>query len=365
MRRPGRRLATCALLLLAAGAGRADEAKVVNVYNWADYIGPTTIADFEAETGIKVNYDTYDSSEIVEAKLLAGSTGYDVVVHGGQYSSRLIPLGIFATLDRAKIPNWKGLDPEVVAKLGRYDPGNLHAAPYMWGSTGFAYNAEMIGKIMPDAPVGSGDMVFDPKVVSRFARCGVSFLDSPTDMIPMALVYLGRDANSIDPADIRAAEELLKSVRPYVKYFSSTLMLQDLPNEEVCIAVSWSGDYATARSRAIEAGIDIELAYTVPSEGSIFWFDGILIPADAPHPDNAHRFIDFMLRPDVIAAVTNHTWYANAVETSKPLLDPQVRDDPAVYPPPDVISRLQMTYTLPPKQERLRTRAWAHAKTGM
>jgi putrescine transport system substrate-binding protein len=184
-------------------------------------------------------------------------------------------------------------------------------------------------------------------------------------MVPMALVYLGKDANSVDPNDILAAERLLKSVRRYIKYFSSTLMLQDLPNKEVCIAVSWSGDYATARARARDAGIDIDLAYTVPAEGSIFWFDAMLIPSDAPHPDNAHRFIDFMLRPDVLAAITNHTSYANPVPASQPLLDPAVRSDPAVYPPQEVIDRLQMTYTLPPKQERLRTRAWAHAKTGM
>jgi putrescine transport system substrate-binding protein len=358
-----------ALLLLLTTTALAKEpgkeARVVNVYNWADYIGPTTLADFEKETGIKVNYDTYDSSEIVDAKLLAGSTGYDVVVHSGQYSSRLIPLGIFRTLDREKLPHWKGLDPVVVGKLAEYDPGNVHAAPFMWGTTGFAYNREMIRKIMPDAPVASGAMIFDPDIVKHFAKCGVSFLDSPTDMVPMALVYLGKDANSVDPNDILAAERLLKSVRRYIKYFSSTLMLQDLPNEEVCIAVSWSGDYATARARARDAGIDIDLAYTVPAEGSIFWFDAMLIPSDAPHPDNAHRLVDFMLRPDVLAAITNYTSYANPVPASQPLLDPAVRSDPAVYPPQEVIDRLQMTYTLPPKQERLRTRAWAHAKTGM
>lgn len=350
--------------LLAAGVA-AEEEKVVNVYNWADYVGPTTLADFEAETGIEVNYDTYESSEMVEAKLLAGSTGYDVIVHGGQYSSRLIPIGVFMPLERERLTNWDLIDPRILARLADYDPGNLHAVPYMWGSTGFAYNVEMVHERMPDAPVRSGDMVFDPEVVSRLADCGVSFLDSPTDVMPMAMVYLGRNPDSIDPADLAAAEALIKSVRPYVKYFSSARMLQDLPNREICVAMSWSGDYAQAHARSVEAGKEVELAYTVPSEGSIFWFDGLLIPSDAPHPDNAHRFIDFLLRPDVIAKITNETRYANAIPASNPLVKPEVLSDPAVYPTPDVLARLRMTRTLPPKSERLRTRAWAHAKTGM
>ncbi len=353
----------CGALLCAWSA--AAEEKVLNVYNWADYIGPTTIADFEAETGIQVNYDTYDSSEIVEAKLLAGATGYDVVMHSGQYAERLIPLGIFRPLDHARIGNWKDLDPMVLAKLAEHDPGNLYAAPYMWGSTGFSYNVDMIRARMPDAPVESGDMIFDPQVVSKFADCGVTFLDSPTDVIPMALVYLGRDGNSADPEDLRAAEEMLAAVRPYLKYFSSTRMLMDMPNEEICLAMSWSGDYAVARSRAAEAGLDLDLAYSVPSEGSFFWFDGMFILSDAPHPENAQRFIDFVLRPRVIAAVSNHTGYANALTSSHPFLRPEVLGDPAIYPTPQLISLLRMVQNLPPKTERLRTRAFAYFKAGM
>lgn len=353
------------LLSALLASGSAAEEKVVNVYNWADYIGPTTLADFEAETGIHVNYDTYESSEMVEAKLLAGSTGYDVVVHGGQYSSRLIPIGIFMPLDRKRLTNWHLIDPLILSRLAEYDPGNLHVAPYMWGSTGFAYNVDMIRERMPDAPVNSADMIFDPKVVSHFADCGVSFLDSPTDVIPMAMIYLGKNPDSIDPADLEAAKNLIESVRPYIKYFSSARMLQDLPNREVCIAMSWSGDYAQAQARSVEAGKAVHLAYTIPKEGSIFWFDGLLIPSDAPHPENAHRFINFLLRPDVIAKITNETRYANAIPASDPLVRPDVLSDPAVYPTPKVIERLQMTRTLPPKSERLRTLAWAHAKTGM
>jgi len=360
----GARLLAAGALLLASGA-RAGEPPVVNVYNWADYIGRDTLAAFEKETGIRVNYDTYESSEIVEAKLLTGATGYDVVVHGGQYSARLIPIGVFRALDKSRLSSWQYLDPAVLRILEHYDPGNVYAAPYMWGSTGFAYDADLVKARIPDAPVESGAMLFDPAVLAKLADCGVSFLDSPTDVIPMALVYLGHDANSTDPEQLLAAEKLLAAVRPYVKYFSSTRLLNDLPNHEVCVAMSWSGEYALARERAAEAGVEVNLAYSVPREGSVFWFDGIFIPADAPHPENAHRFIDFLLRPKVIAAITNETRYANAVPASRPFLLPEIFADPAIYPTPEIVKLLQLTHTLPPKTERLRTRAFARVKAGL
>jgi putrescine transport system substrate-binding protein len=301
----------------------------------------------------------------VETKLLTGGTGYDVVVHSGQYSARLIPLGIFRPLDRSRLPSWQHLDPAVLKILEHYDPGNVYSAPYMWGSTGFAYNVDLVKERIPDAPLDSGAMIFDPAVLSKLADCGVSFLDSPTDVIPMALVYLGHDANSTDPEELRAAEALLTAVRPYVKYFSSARILNDLPNREVCIAMSWSGEYALARERAAEAGVDIHLAYSVPREGSVFWFDGIFIPADAPHPENAHRFIDFLLRPKVIAAITNETRYANAVIASQPFLEPEILADPAIYPTPAVVRLLQLPKSFAPKTERLRTRAFARVKAGL
>jgi putrescine transport system substrate-binding protein len=338
------------------------EEPVVNVYNWSDYIGVETLEAFEVETGIEVNYDTYDSSEIVEAKLLTGSTGYDVVVHGGQYSSRLIPLGVFLPIDRTRIATWQDLDPVITNKMQKYDPGNRFMAPYMWGTVGMSYNLEMIRKRMPDAPLDSGDMVFKPEVVSKFADCGVTFLESPTEVIPMALRYLGLDQDSSDPDDLARASELFAEIRPYIKYFSSTRNLIDLPNKEVCIAMSWSGDYAVARARAEEAGIDIELSYEVPKEGSFFWFDGFVIPVDAPHPDNAHRFIDFVLRSKVIAKISNETGYANAVTSSYPHLDPEIANDPAIYPTPEILERLEMTRNLPPKEERRRARVWARLK---
>jgi putrescine transport system substrate-binding protein len=362
-------LLPCAVVsgwLSAAPCGVAQTAgEVVNVYNWADYIAPATIAAFEAEHGIRVNYDTYDSSEIVDAKLLAGASGYDVVLHSGQYASRLIPIGVFRPLDKRVLAHWRHLDPEVLELMAVYDPGNRYAAPYMWGSTGFAYNVRMIDARMPDAPVDSGAMIFDPEIASQFADCGISFLDSPTDVIPMALAYLGLDANTIDPVELERAAGLLRAVRPHVRYFSSTRLLNDLPNGEVCIAMSWSGEYATAKRRAAEAGIDVDLAYTVPREGSISWFDAWFIPSDAPHPEAANLFIDFLLRPAVIAEITDYTAYANANLDAAPHVEAAILDDPAIYPSAAVKARLQMGLALPPKDERARTRAFARMKTGL
>ena len=354
-----------AVACLVTGNGRAEEEKVLNILNWADYIGPTTIADFEAEYGIDVNYDTYDSTEVVEARLLAGKTGLDLVIHAERYSARMIPIGIYQPLDRRRLTLWDNLDPWVLEVIEHYDPGNRYGMPYMWGSTGFAYNVTMIRERMPDAPVGSGDMIFRPEVARRFADCGISFLDEPTDVIPLAMRYLGHDANSLDPAHLAEVEALLKGVRPYVRYFSSTKMLIDLPNEEVCIAMSWAGDYAQAMRRAAEAGRKVELAYTVPREGSVAWFDGAYIPADAPHPANAHLFLNFLLRPEVIAAISNETRYANANRRAGPYLWPEVRDDPAVYPSQADRERLAAGFIMSPREERLRTRLWSRVKTGL
>jgi putrescine transport system substrate-binding protein len=334
-------------------------------YNWADYIGPNTIADFEAEFGIKVNYDLYDSTEIVEAKLLTGQTGYDVVVHAVRYSARLIPVGIYQPLDKSKLTLWDNLDPWVLETMAMYDPENLYGFPYMWGTTGFAYNIDMINARMLDAPIDSWDMIFKPEIVSRFADCGISILDEPTDVIPQAMLYLGHDPNSMDPAHISEVENLLKAVRPYIRYFSSTRMISDMPNEELCIAMSWSGDYAQAMQRAVEVGADIRLAYTIPKEGTVVWFDGMFIPVDAPHPDNAHLFINYLLRPDVIAEISYHTRYANANLPALALLPAEVTEDPAVYPTAEQLETMQTGFIFESKLERRRTRAWARIKTGL
>ena len=358
-------IASMMVAMGSAAPAMAEEEKILNIYNWADYIGETTLADFQAEYGIKVNYDIYESSEIVDAKLMAGNTGYDIIIHSAAFSGRLLPVGIFQPLDKSKLTNLSNLDPRVMGLLAEGDPDNRYAVPYMWGTTGFSYNVDMIAEIMPDAPLASGAMIFDPDILSRFTDCGVSFLDSPTDVIPMALIYLGFDGNSADPDEIAEAQELLQGVRPYIKYFSSTKMLMDLPNKEICIAMSWSGDYATAYKRAEEAGVKIKLAYTIPEEGSSSWVDAAYIPSDAPHPENAHLFLDFLMRPEVIAAISNKTNYANGNRAATSLVHPEIVNNPAIYATDEVLHNSTVQKLFPPKIERIRTRVWSRVKTGM
>jgi len=343
----------------------APRARVVNIYNWSDYIAPNTIRNFEKEYGIKVNYDVYDSSEVVDAKLLAGSSGYDVVFHSDQFSVRLAPLGVYQKLDYSRFDNLHHLDPEILGKTKLYEDLEGYTVPYMWGSTGFAYNEEMVRRRLPDVKMDSAAVLFNPAIVSRLADCGVSLLDSPTDTFPMVLSYLGRNPNAIDPESVAAAEAQLQLIRPYIRYFSSTKMISDLPNREVCVAMSWSGDYAQASARAADAGIDIDLRYTMPKEGSALWVDSMLIPADAPHVDNAYLFMDYLLRPDVIAAISNYIFYANANKSALPLLDAAVADDPGIYPDEKSWELLFPVLPAEPKQERLRTRAWARVKSGI
>jgi len=353
------------LFLLFGATALAGEEKVLNVYNWADYIGPDTLADFEAEYGIRVNYDLFDATAVVEARLLAGNTGYDVVLQALRYSARLMKIGVFQPLDRDQLTLWGNLDPWVLEMMARYDPGNRYGTPYMWGTTGFAYNVDMVRERMPDAPVDSAALIFDPEIASRFADCGISMLDESTTVIPLVMLYLGYDPHSMDPGQLAEAEAVLKSVRPYVRYFSSTKMTNDLPNREICIAMAWSGDYAMAQDRAEEAGVDIELAYTVPREGTVLWFDSMLIPADAPHPGNAHLFLNFLMRPEVIAPISDLTGYANANLASLPYLDPDVANDPAAYPPMEQRAGWQAGLIYDPKLERQRTRIWSRVKTGL
>lgn len=360
-------LATCALLVASCGPEEqaADDGSVVNVYNWSDYIGPHTIEKFEAEYGIEVNYDVYDSSEIVDVKLLAGSSGYDVVMHSGQFASRLTPIGVFKKLDYSRLDNVEHLDPEILGHIDLYEETIGYHVPYMWGTTGYAWNAKLVRERLPDHPMDSADVLFDPDVISKLADCGVSLLDGPTDVFPMVLAYLGRNPSAVDEASIAAAEAQLDKIRPYVRYFSNSKMISDLPNREVCVAMSWSGDYAQAAERAKQAGLDIDLRYTIPKEGSGLWVDGMYIPADAPHVDNAYKFINFILRPRILAGISNHVFYANASETARRYMDPEVLNDPGIYPDGRVWGLVYPILSAPPKQERPRTRAWARVKSGI
>src|SRR5580692_5229568 len=345
-----------------AGQGAAEE-KVLYVYNWADYIGKNTVADFERATGIKVVYDTYDADETLEAKMMAGDSGYDIVTTSTDYFSRQIKAGIYQPLDRARLPSWDNLDPHILAIEAKSDPGNQYAMPYLRHVNGFAYNVDLVKARMPTAPLDSLDMLFKPEIVARFADCGVTLLDSAEDVLQLALNYLHLDPNSTRKEDYQRAAQLILAVRPYIRAFDSTEYMNGLANKEFCISMSWSGDYATSRARAKAAGADVHLAFTVPTEGANGSFDGLLIPTGAPHPEAAHLFLNFMMQPRVIAAVTNDIHYANDNLAADPFVDPQILNDPAVYPTPAVEARLYESAEVEPALERIRTRTWTRIKT--
>jgi len=360
--------ALTALALLAtlglwnSGAGAAEE-KRLYIYNWADFIGRDTIAKFEHLTGIKVVYDIYDAEETMEARLMAGESGYDVVSASTNFFGREIRAGVYMPLDKSKIPNWKNLDPRILAIQRDYDPDNAHAMPYLHAINGFAYNVEMIKARMPNAPVGSLDMIFKPEIISKFADCGVTFLDSPEDVIELALTYLKLDPNTRRPEDFKAAEQLLLSVRPFVRSFDSTEYMNGLANQEVCIAMSWSSDYANARARAQAVGVKVDLAFTVPKEGANESFSSLLIPEGAPHPQAAHRFLNYMLQPEVIAAITNEIYYGNDNLAARPFVDPSILNDPTLYPTPEIETRLYRSAEITGATARLMTRTWTRIKT--
>jgi putrescine transport system substrate-binding protein len=337
--------------------------KVVNIYNWADYIGKDTLAQFEKETGIKVVYDTYDADETLEAKMMAGDSGYDIVSTSTDYFSRQIKAGIYQELDRSRLPGWKNLDPEVLAQEAAGDPGNRHAMPYLRHVNGFAYNVDLVKARMPDAPVDSLDMLFKPAIIAKFADCGVTFLDSAEDVLQLALNYLHIDPNTRRPEDYKRAEQLILSVRPFVRTFDSTEYMNGLADREFCISMSWSGDYATIKARARAAGINVPLAFTIPKEGANSSADALLIPKDAPHPEAAYAFLNFMLRPQVIAQVTNDIHYANDNLAANQYIDPVILNDPVVYTTPEVRSRLYPSAEVSPALERIRTRTWTRIKT--
>jgi putrescine transport system substrate-binding protein len=367
MRRLLTTLVWTSLLTLSACGGEttgSGEENVVNVYNWADYIAPGVIEQFEAEYSIKVNYDIYDSSEVVDVKLLAGSSGYDVVVHSNQFSSRLAPIGVYEKLDFSRLGNMRHYDAELMRRI-QYDAVVDYNVPYHWGSTGYAWNVEMVRERLPDHPMDSADVLFDPDVVSKLADCGVSLLDGPTDLFPMVLAYLGLDPNAVDDESLARAEAQIKLVRPYIRYFSNQKMMSDLPNKEVCVAMSWSGDYAQAAERAKEAGIEIELRYTAPKEGAGLWVDGLYIPSDAPHKDSAYLFLNFIMRPEIAAANASNSRYANANAASWELMAPELLNNPAIFPDEQTWNAMYPIKTADPKRERPRTRAFARAKSGI
>ena len=340
------------------------QAGTVNVYNWADYIGETTIADFEAETGIGVVYDLYASAEEMQAKMLAGSTGYDVVVMAGLSMPQFITAGIYQKLDRARLTGWGNLDPEILRIVEGFDPGNAYGLPYMWGSVGFTFNVDMVRERLPDADLEDMATVFAPENAAKLADCGISILDSPTDIGLMVLRYLGLDGDTTNVADYDRIAEAFAPIRAHIRTFDNQNYLNAIPNGELCVINNWSGDYAVAKARAAEAGIEMNLAYFVPRTGAPAWFDLLAMPADAPNVDNAYAFLDYLLRPEVIAACTNYTGYANANKAASAFVDPAILADPAIYPDAETLKRLWTPKPFSDEQDRVLNRVWTAIKAG-
>ncbi|MGN6536001.1 MAG: polyamine ABC transporter substrate-binding protein [Mesorhizobium sp.] len=355
--------ATTAFVTLAVLGAQAED-RVVNVFNWSDYIDSSILQDFTKETGIKVVYDVYDSNEILETKLLAGGSGYDVVVPTASFLARQIQAGVFQKLDKSKLPNLKNMWDVINERTARYDPGNDYAINYMWGTVGIGYNKEKVKAALGTDTIDSWKAVFDPEQAAKLKDCGINFLDSPTDMIPVVLAYLGLNPDSHEPDDIAKAEEALLKVRPYVRKFHSSEFINGLANGDICVAVGWSGDVFQARSRAEEAKNGVELAYAIPKEGTQMWFDQMAIPADAPHKEEALEFLNYMMKPEVIAKSSNYVFYANGNKASQEFIDPEVKDDPAVYPDAATMAKLFVNTALDPKTQRLFTRTWTKVVTG-
>ncbi|TPW28278.1 polyamine ABC transporter substrate-binding protein [Martelella alba] len=353
---------TLAAGILATHAAAAEE---IHVYNWSDYIDPDLLETFEQETGIHVVYDVFDSNELLETKLLAGHSGYDVVVPSGEFLQRQIKAGVFQKLDKSSLPNLKNMWPEIEKRAAIFDPDNAYSVNYMWGTTGIGVNPEKVRDVLgEDAPVDSLALVFDPDNMSKLATCGVSFLDAPKEMFPAALEYLGKDPDSHDPADLAAAEELLDTVRPYVGKFDSSDYINELANGNICVAFGWSGDILQAADQADEADNGVSVEYHIPKEGAAMWFDEMAIPADAPNPAGALAFINFMMDPQNIAKSTNYVFYANGNLAAQAYVDKDILDDPSIYPPEEVMQRLFITTPYDAKVQRSATRLWTQLKSG-
>lgn len=361
-------LKSSSLVVLAtfgfAGAAHAED--VLNIYNWSDYIGEETIANFEKETGIKVNYDVYDSNQVVEAKLLAGNSGYDIVVPTLADAERLIRAKIFQPIDKSKLSNYGNLDPVILQQQAKYDPDNTYAVPYFWGTNGFGYNVAKVQEVLgDDAPVDSWAMIFDPKYAEPLSKCGLSLLDDPGEIVPLVNFYLGNVPDGAPTSEsIESAFAELDKVRPHVTYFHSSQYINDLANGNTCISVGWSGDVGMAALRAEEAGNGNEIKYVIPKEGTLIWFDAMMIPEDAPNPELAHKFIDYVLRADVEAEIANYVAYATPNLAAMEMVDEELLNDPGIYPPQEVKERLRSKVEPDSRLLRTRTRMWTKLKTG-
>ncbi|MDP3815443.1 polyamine ABC transporter substrate-binding protein [Pseudomonas sp.] len=355
----------CLSLGLAASVAASNAGPSVHVYNWYDYIGPTTLADFKRDLGITPVYDTFDSAEVLENKLLTGGSGYDVVVASNFSLPTLIKAGVLEPLDPAKLPNYQHMDPELLAKLASNDPGNRYAVPYMWGTNGIGYNVDKVRAVLGDqAPVDSWDLLFKEENLAKLSQCGVALLDSPSEILPVVLHYLGLPPNSKDPAHYEQAQALLLKLRPHIAYFNSSKFITDLANGDICVALGWAGGMLDAKASAEQAGNGVKIEYSLPKEGAPVWFDTLVLLKDAPHPTQGLAFIDYLMRPQVVAPITDYLHYPNGNRSATALVSAATRNNPAVYPPAETMARLYTLEPLPKKTERIRTRVWSRVKSG-
>ena len=354
-------------LFWAGPAAAQEEEKVLNVYNWSDYIAEDTIANFEKETGIKVRYDNFDNNEILHAKLVAGKTGYDVVVPSSYWARIQADGGLIRKLDRGQLPNWKNLDPDIQATLAKLDPGNQYMVNWLWGYTTVGINVDKVKAALGSTPMPENvwDLVFKPEYMSKLKSCGVSFLDSATEIIPAALHYLGKNPSSNNPADYAGVAPLLKSIRPYVTLFSSSGYINDLASGSICVALGWSGDINIARQRAIDGKTGQKIEALLPKTGGLLFFDVMVIPVDAPHPGNAHKFINYIMRPEVHASLTNKVFYANPNKESKKFVKPEVAANPTVFLPESELKKMSEPGALNNDTRRTMTRLYTSFKTGL
>jgi putrescine transport system substrate-binding protein len=359
----GKTLLALSLMGAMAGAAQADD-KVLHVYNWSDYIAPDTIANFEKESGIKVVYDVFDSNETLEAKLLAGKSGYDIVVPSNNFLAKQIKAGVYQELDKSKLVNYDNLNKSLLKAVSVSDPDNKHAFPYMWGSIGIGYNPEKVKAALGVDKIDSWDVLLKPENIAKLKSCGVSFLDSPTEMLPIALHYLGLPTDSQKKPDLKQAEDLFLKIRPSIGYFHSSKYISDLANGNICVAVGYSGDIQQAKSRAAEAGGKVKVAYDIPKEGAGSFFDMVAIPKDAENVDAAYKFMNYLLKPEVMAAITNSVRFPNGNEKATALVDKDITSDPGIYPPADVQAKLYAIADLPAATQREMTRSWTKIKSG-
>lgn len=353
--------ASAAIFAILAGNATASE---LRIYNWSDYIDEEVLKDFTAETGIEVVYDVFDSNEVLETKLLAGSTGYDVVVPSAEFLSRQIQAGVFQKLDKSKLPNLSNMWDKVTEQTAKYDPDGAYSINYMWGTTGIGYNVAKVAEILGTDEITSWEVIFNPEILAKFKDCGIHMLDAPTETVPAALNYLGFDPNTTDPEEIAKAGELLLSIRPYIQKFHSSEYINALANGDICLAVGWSGDVIQAADRASEADRGVEISYSIPQEGAQMWFDQMAVPNDSKNVEEAHKFLDFIMKPEVIAKASNYVYYANGNKASQPLLEPDLIGDPTIYPDQATVDKLYAKLPYDPKTTRLVTRLWTKVTTG-